>query len=101
MPRAVGTQNANIHLNQLALELRQPLFELRVEPNEVQLVDFAKVVAAGRVHAIEPIQALVRDVLSERLVKLARQLGCNGQATICRAADTPLDWSRLPVRWAL
>src|SRR5437773_835983 len=56
---------------QLCSELRDPLFQLRVESCEVGLEEVAELEAIGGVHLIEPLHELIGQLVAEPVVERA------------------------------
>ena len=70
----VGPREPRLHF---CPQLRYALFELRVEPREVELVQLPQVGSICRIDQVEPLHQLVGDIVAELVVELARQLRCD------------------------
>ena len=61
-------------LLELGIQLCRALLQFRIETCEVQLVELTQLAPIGRIHLIEPLHELVRQLVAELLVELAGQL---------------------------
>jgi hypothetical protein len=57
----------------LGVLLRKALLEPRVEPREVQLVQFPQIGAISGIHRVEPLDELVGNLIPELFVAAPRQ----------------------------
>src|SRR6266699_1839164 len=62
---------------ELGVQLSDALVQLRVKPREVRLVELFQLSAISRVHLVEPVHELIRDVVAQLLVELPGQRCCH------------------------
>src|SRR6266566_2918255 len=75
-------------LSYVGLYLRDALLQFRIEPGEVDLVQLPQLEPVRGVHLVEPVDELVRDLVSKGIVEPARQPRRDRQSTLLCVAGT-------------
>jgi len=102
----LGDPEAEQPFREPSLELRHSLFELGIEPSEVELIQLSKIRPIRRIHQVEPPHELVGDIVPALMLRsaygttsrsFARALRAKSRSFALRAQDSTRSKSaRLP-----